>query len=229
MIKEVFERNGISLSEKQNEGLNLFAEILTEYNKKINLTAITDEEDVAIKHFLDSVKGLKFIKGKEKIIDIGSGAGFPSIPVIIMNEDKNTKFVLMDSLKKRVDFLNYVIEELKLENVTAVHRRAEEEAKINRERYDAVLARAVAPLNVLAEYALPLLKIGGQLVAYKGKAEEEEAEAVRAIKVLGGTKETTEKYLLDGKYERSFVIVKKTSKTPEKYPRGQNKPRLMPL
>lgn len=229
-MKEILERNGIYLSEEAVKKLNDFRRILLEYNEKFNLTAITDEEEIAVKHFADSIKGLKFLPEKGKIIDVGSGAGFPSVPLIIASENDEREFVLLDSLKKRVDYLNGVINELNLPRAIAVHERAEDEGRKNRGIYDCVVARAVAPLNVLVEYALPLLKVGGTLIAYKGQqTEEETANALNALKILRGRIKSVEKYVLDGEYSRSFVIVEKTGETPIKYPRGQNKPRILPL
>lgn len=228
-MKEVLERNGIFLNEAQLEKMTAFCQMLLEYNEKFNLTAITDEEEIAVKHLADSIKGLPYLPETGKIIDIGSGAGFPSIPLLIAGGE-GKEFVLLDSLNKRVNFLNEVIKSLSLKNVTARHARAEEESRTGREKYDCAIARAVAPLNVLAEYALPLLKVGGVLVAYKGQNPEEEGkEAQNALKILGGEIVDIKKYLLDGVYERSFIIVKKVRNTPLKYPRGQNKPRLLPL
>ena len=228
-MKDILERNGIFLSDSAVEKLEVFRRILLDYNEKFNLTAITDEKEIAVKHFADSIKGLKFLPGKGKIIDLGSGAGFPSVPLIIAGENEEREFVLLDSLKKRVDYLNDVIRELKLPKAVAVHERAEDEGKKSRGKYDCVVARAVAPLNVLLEYAMPVLKVGGTLVAYKGQAEEEIEKAQNALKILRAKIKTVEKYELDGEHKRSFVIVEKVGETPVKYPRGQNKPRSQPL
>lgn len=230
MMQEILERNGIFLRETQSEKMAAFCRLLLEYNQKFNLTAITDEDEIAVKHVADSVKGLPYLPEKGRIIDIGSGAGFPSVPLIVASEGSEREFVLLDSLMKRVGFLNEVIRQLDLRNAKAVHARAEDESKTEREGFDCAIARAVAPLNVLVEYALPLLKTGGRLVAYKGTDPEGECEnAKRALTELGGEVEKIEKYRLDGTYERSFIMVKKVKKTPLKYPRGQNKPRIMPL
>lgn len=211
------------------EKLSAFCRLLSEYNEKFNLTNITDEKEIAVKHLVDSIKGMPYLPEKGKIIDVGSGAGFPSIPLIIMNENPEREFVLLDSLRKRVDFLNVVIEKLELTNAVAVHARAEEEAKRARNGYSCAVARAVAPLNILLEYTLPLVKKGGAVVAYKGDPEEEIKNAEKALHILGGKIRLVEKYKLNEEYERSFVIVEKIAETPLKYPRGQNKPRIMPL
>lgn len=211
------------------EKLSAFCRLLLEYNEKFNLTSITDEKEIAVKHLVDSIKGMPFLPDKGKIIDVGSGAGFPSIPLLIMNENPEREFVLLDSLRKRVDFLNVVIEKLELKNAVALHARAEEEAKRNRNGYVCAIARAVAPLNILLEYTLPLLQKGGAVVAYKGEPEEEIKNAENALRILGGKIKTVQKYKLNEEYERSFVIVEKIEETPLKYPRGQNKPRILPL
>ena len=228
-MREILRANGIETTDTQMEKLSAFCRLLSEYNEKFNLTNITDEKEIAVKHLVDSIKGMPYLPEKGKIIDVGSGAGFPSIPLIIMNENPEREFVLLDSLLKRVDFLNVVIEKLELTNAVAVHARAEEEAKRARNGYACAVARAVAPLNVLLEYTLPLVKKGGAVVAYKGDPEEEMRNAENALRILGGRVKSVEKYKLNGEYERSFVIVEKTAETPLKYPRGQNKPRIMPL
>lgn len=229
IIREILSANGIEPTDAQMEKLSAFCRILKEYNEKFNLTNITDVREMAVKHLVDSIKGMPYLPEEGKIIDVGSGAGFPSIPLIIMNENPGRSFVLLDSLRKRVDFLTVVIDELRLSNAVAVHARAEEEAKRARNGYDCAVARAVAPLNILLEYTLPLVKKGGAVVAYKGRPEEEIRTARNALRVLGGEIRSVEKYVLNGEYERSFVIVEKTGETPVKYPRGQNKPRIMPL
>lgn len=228
-MKEILIRNGIFLKETQLDKLTAFCRILAEYNKKINLTAITDEKEMAVKHIADSIKGERYLPESGLITDLGSGAGFPSIPLIIAGEGKKREYVLLDSLKKRTDFLETVIKALDLKGVSVLHTRAEDEGRKSRGVYDCAVARAVAPLNILVEYALPLLKKGGTLVAYKGDPDEEIAGAETALKILGGEIVSVDKYLLDNEYARSFVIVKKVSETPDKYPRGQNKPRIIPL
>lgn len=226
-MKELFAKSGIILSKERLAQFEQYRSLLLEYNEKFNLTNITDKDEVTVKHFIDSVLGGKYIENCSEIIDIGSGAGFPAIPLAIINN--KARFTLLDSLNKRVNFLNVVIKELNLNNVVAIHRRAEEEGKKSREKYDCVIARAVASLPILLEYSIPLLKVGGILVAYKGDAEEEIKASGNALKVLGAEIETVDKYKLNGEYNRSFIIVKKVKKTPEKYPRGQNKPRISPL
>ena len=209
------------------EKFEKFFSLLSEYNEKFNLTAITDETEIEIKHFIDSLAGNAYLS--ENNLDIGSGAGFPGIPLAIVNPDKN--FTLVDSLRKRVDFLSAVKEECSLGNLRVFHKRAEELDK--NEKYGLVTARAVAPLNVLCEYCLPFVKSGGIMLAYKGrKADEEIDRAEKAIEILGGKVEKKVSYELNisgEEAERALIIIRKIKETPEKYPRGGNKPRLKPL
>ena len=171
----------------------------------------------------------KHLPQKGDVIDIGSGAGFPGIPLRIMNDSPDISFVLLDSLDKRIGFLNEVIKELKLNKITAKHARAEEESKANRSKYDLVFVRAVASMPTLLEYSLPLLKIGGKLLAYKGDIKDEIDSSKKALEVLGGEIEAIEEYKLNEEYNRTFVIVKKIRETSTKYPRPQNKPKLNPI
>lgn len=202
---------------------------LIEWNEKFNLTAITDRNDVYLKHFLDSIYGEKYIKKNAAVADIGAGAGFPSIPIAIVRDD--LKIDMYDSLMKRVGFLNEMIKTLDLKNADAIHSRIEDVATSKRSYYDTVVARAVAPLPTLIEYALPLLKTGGTLVAYKGSNYKEElAAAKNALSLLHGETIALEEISLPlSDITHSFVIVKKCAETDKKYPRGKNKPRLDPL
>ncbi len=210
------------------EKFSRFLDLLSEWNGKFNLTAITDREDAEIKHIIDSLLGAEFIRG-DSVLDIGAGAGFPSIPLAIAMPDK--KFTLVDSLNKRVGFLNAAITELGLDNVTALHSRAED---LPRTLYDTVTARAVAPMNVLAEYCLPFVRTGGVMLAYKGSTVAGElAEAQNAIRVLGGGQPQvyTKTLCATGREPvgRTFVVIEKLRPSPHAYPRGGNKPRLKPL
>lgn len=223
-----FNDYGIKIDEKMQEAFEKYADILLYYNQKFNLTAIVDREEIKIKHFLDSLLGADFLDCGGTVIDVGSGAGFPAIPLKIYRND--LKITMLDSLKKRVDFLNNVIKELRLTDAEAYHLRAEDAGKgAFRERFDFAVARAVADMSVLAEYSLPLVKIGGKFIAYKGDADEELGRAERAIKILGGEVETIKKLCLPDGSKRSIVVIKKEKSTPTKYPRGQNKPRTAPL
>ena len=182
-IKEIFKKNNIVLSEEQEEKFFKYYDFLASENQKYNLTAITSREDVFYKHFLDSVLPESEIAKNANIIDIGSGAGFPAVPLKIVRPD--LKFTLVDSLNKRVNFLTQLFSLLDLSDIKAVHARAEDFIKENRESYDFAVARAVAPLNTLLEYMVPYLKIGGRCLIYKSqKMEEEIKEAKKAMEIL---------------------------------------------
>ena len=205
---------------------NRYAEMLRERNEKINLTAITEPEEVKVKHFLDSCSAAELLPGGASVLDIGSGAGFPGLPLKIVRPDLTV--TLLDSVNKKVAFMNDVVAELKLSGVTAVHARIEDFP--HKGEYDAVVSRAVAELSTLAEYALPFVKIGGAFIAYKSEKAESEAEAaVNAITLLGGRiREIREAFVATG-LTRKLIIIDKIAPTPPKYPRGKNLPRLKPL
>ena len=203
-----------------------YMNLLLEWNEKINLTAITQPEEVEIKHFEDSLTCLKsgYIKDNDKVVDVGTGAGFPGLPIKI--ENRNVKLTLMDSLNKRINFLKEVCSQLNMD-VECIHIRAEEAGKSNlyREQYDVAVSRAVARLSVLAEYCLPLVKKGGYMLAMKGKdidAELEEAKPL--IKLLGGAvKEVQLHTLSDEEITHSIVVIEKVGNTNMKYPRNGKK------
>jgi len=204
---------------------------LIEVNEYMNLTAITEKNEVYLKHFLDSLSILKAINKNDSysILDVGSGAGFPSIPLAIVDSKANV--VIIDALNKRINFLNELVKELGLNNVNAYHKRAEEYAKEKRESFDFVTARAVARLNILAELCLPLVKIGGSFIAMKGQiADEELKEAKKAIEILGGkVKKIIDFDLPDDAGKREIIIIEKVKATPNKYPRDFNKIKGKPL
>jgi 16S rRNA (guanine527-N7)-methyltransferase len=208
---------------------NKLFDLLIEHNKMYNLTAICEREEVYLKHFLDSVVGESYFKQGAKVIEIGSGGGFPSLPLKIIRED--LRFTLVESTGKKCSYLQTCVDNLAFSDVKVVNNRAEELAKdkLFREKYDISVARAVARLNTLCEYCLPFVKVGGRFVAYKGDAEEEIKEAENAIKILGGEIEKVENYSLPNSDKRTLVVVKKISSTPPKYPRGQGKERKNPL
>ena len=226
-IKEIFKKHKIVLSEEQERQFLKYYDFLVSENQKYNLTAITSKEEVFYKHFLDSVLPESEITKNAKIIDIGSGAGFPAVPLKIVRSD--LKFTLVDSLNKRVNFLNELFILLNLGDIKAVHARAEDIIKENRESYDFAVARAVAPLNTLLEYMVPYLKVGGRCLIYKSqKLEEEIVEAKKAMEILSVKIVKVLEYEL-GDASRKILIVEKLEKTNEKYPRGKNLPKLKPL
>ena len=228
-LKEIFAKYNINVSQDQADMFDEYFSMLVETNKHLNLTAITEERDVLIKHFLDSALPEKIIPQNATLVDVGTGAGFPALPLKIVRPD--LKVCLVDSLNKRVNFLKDVCDILKLQNVSAVHSRAEDFAKNNREKFDVAVARAVAQLNTLAEYLLPLVKVGGIAVIYKSsKLDEELKEAKKAIEILGARVEKIEKIILDEEnLERNILVLKKVKNTPNKYPRDKNKPKLDPI
>lgn len=216
----------ITLSDKQVEQFITYYEMMIEKNQVMNLTAITDFDEVLKKHFVDSLSLVKAFdldaaETEVSLIDIGTGAGFPGIPLKIVFP--NLQVTLMDSLNKRVEFLNDVINTLELKGIDAIHGRAEDHAKPDRlrERYDLCVSRAVANLSVLAEYCLPYVKVGGKFISYKSeKVAEELKEAEYAIDVLGGKAESQIDFTLpDSDIYRNLVVIDKISETPRKYPR----------
>ena len=230
-FKQKLEEYNIEINDEQIEKFDLYMKLLLEWNEKINLTAITEKDDIILKHFVDSLTILKYVDKRDKIIDIGTGAGFPGIPIKIMNEKAN--ITLLDSLNKRINFLNIVINELKLDNIVAIHGRAEELArnKAHREKYDVAVSRAVANLSTLTEYMLPFVKVGGKCICMKGANVKEEIDkAKNAIKKLGGQSEIVDNfYLSENDNERNIVIIKKIKETEPKYPRKAGIPNKEPL
>ena len=230
-FKQKLNEFDIKINDEQIKSFEKYMNLLLEWNEKINLTAITQPEEVKLKHFVDSLTVLKYINDDDKVIDIGTGAGFPGIPLKIMNE--NTKITLLDSLNKRINFLNIVIETLNLRNIQAIHGRAEEIArnKLYREKYDVAVSRAVANLSTLTEYMLPFVKVGGKCICMKGANVNEELEkAQNAIKELGGEIERVDNfYLSDNDNERNIIVIKKVKETNPKYPRKAGTPSKEPL
>ena len=220
---------GISFSVEQTEQFFEYMKLLIEWNEKMNLTAIIDPEEIILKHFIDSLTIANIVEKGQKIIDVGTGAGFPGIPLSIVN---NENITLLDSLNKRIIFLEEVINKLELKNIKAVHARVEEFAKNKKERemYNIATSRAVAPLNVLLEYLLPLVKVGGRCICMKGSNIEEIDEAKNALKILGGEIEKIEKITLpESDIIRNIIIVKKIKETPLKYPRKPGTPSKEPI
>lgn len=230
-LKEQAGKLNIELTNKQLEQFYLYMELLLEWNEKINLTAITDVDDIIKKHYIDSLTINKYIEENIKIIDVGTGAGFPGIPIKIVKE--NNEIVLLDALNKRLKFLEEVINKNNLMNIKTIHYRAEEAGrdKKYREKFDIATSRAVAPLNVLLEYMLPLAKVGGKCICMKGSnAKEEIEQSKNAIQILGGEIEKVEEFNLpDTDMARTIIIVRKVSNTPSKYPRKAGTPSKEPI
>jgi 16S rRNA (guanine527-N7)-methyltransferase len=223
---------GIEINDKIIDRLNKYGNLLLEWNEKINLTAITEPEDVLYKHFYDCILFFKNVDVPQnaKIIDVGTGAGFPGLVLKIVRDD--LEVTLLDSLNKRITFLNDVIDKLGLKKITAVHSRAEDGGKnpLYREKFDISCARAVAAMPVLLEYCTPFVKVGGQFVSMKGPtATDEVALCNNAMKQLGVQKPTIICETLTGEEQRTFVSFKKISQTPPKYPRNSGKIAKQPL
>lgn len=231
ILKEGLKEFSVDISRSQIDKLFKFKELLKEWNKKINLTAIEDDLDIIIKHFIDSASILPFIENKAaNIIDIGTGAGFPGIPVKILLEDSS--ITLLDSLEKRVKFLNEAIAQLDLKNIRALHGRAEDIGKSEeyREKFDIAVARAVASLPVLLEYCLPFVKVGGLFIAMKGSNIDEINDSNKALDILGGEFEGVKEIVLPGSdIKRNLILVRKLRHTPTRYPRKAGKPSKEPL
>lgn len=223
----------INLNENQVNQFISYYEILIEWNKVMNLTTITDFDEVIQKHFIDSLAIVKCMDMSLplKLIDIGTGAGFPGIPIKIVFP--NIEVVLLDSLNKRINFLNEVIDKLQLESIKTIHGRAEDfsREKEYREKFDLCVSRAVANLSSLAEYCMPYVTIDGRFIPYKsGKVEEELVSSKNAIKILGGEVENKVLFSLpNSDIERSFIIIKKKKKTPKTYPRKAGVPTKSPI
>ena len=229
-MEKIFKEAGIVLSPEMQEKFNIYKDLLIFYNKRFNLTSITEERDIFVKHFLDSALSKDLFVDKSNVIEVGSGGGFPSIPLKIVREDLN--FTLLEATGKKCTFLKEVIKELKLEGVEVLNARAEDAGKDQkyREKFDHVTARAVARLNTLCEYCLPFLRVNGSFIALKGNAEEEINEAKNAIRILGGKLSSVKEYELpfeEGK--RTLIKIDKISKTPSLYPRGNGKERKNPI
>ena len=231
-LKNAADKSSIELSDKQLEQFNCFYNEVIEWNKKFNLTAITEPDDFAIKHVIDSLVICSddvFVNAKT-MIDVGTGAGFPGIPLKIFKPD--IKVTLLDSLNKRIHFLNHVIEKLKLNDIVCIHSRAEDAAHNStlREKFDIAVSRAVAKFNILAEYCMPFVKVNGTFIAFKGaNIDTEINDANNAIKILGGNNIEVVPQKLINNDLRNIIYTKKYTITPDKFPRKAGIPEKKPL
>ena len=239
MVKKRFEEEmskkskilGVRFSVEQIEQFYKYMNLLIEWNEKMNLTAITEPKEIILKHFIDSLTILKYIDDNSKLVDVGTGAGFPGVPLSIMNP--TLKITLVDSLNKRLIFLQEVVKELNLKNIEIVHARAEEfgQNKNCREKFDIATSRAVANLATLSEYLVPLVKIDGKIISMKASnAKEEINDAKKAIEVLGGKIEKIEEFdLPESDIGRTIIIIDKNKCTPAIYPRKAGTPAKEPI
>lgn len=227
------EKLDIDLNNSQFDSFKSYKKLLKEWNEKIDITTITDDVEIDIKHFLDSLTAVEtdLFEGKKSIIDVGTGGGFPGLPLKIYNGE--LRVTLLDSLNKRINFLNEVISDLELKDIEAIHGRAEELGRREdyREQYDVCVSRAVASLDTLVEYCMPFVKPGGYFVSMKGPEPEVEIEkAKKGIQILGGKIVDTKIFTVpESNIEHSLIVIKKINKTPKKYPRAGGKPRKNPL
>ncbi len=223
-------KNNIKVNDDEMDKLYNYMIGIIEWNDKVNVTAITEEKLFIVKHFIDSLLINHYLQGKESVIDIGTGGGFPGIPLKILN--KNTKFTLIDSVNKKLNVIRDLSEKIKLENLEIIHTRAEDLAskKEYREMFDVATTRAVSNLSTILEYMLPFVKVGGLAICMKGPNYKEELdEAKKAIEILGGKFEHIETFNLEGEMERNVLVIKKVKNTPNKFPRGQGKPLREPI
>ncbi|WP_379970840.1 16S rRNA (guanine(527)-N(7))-methyltransferase RsmG [Ectobacillus sp. sgz5001026] len=233
LFQSMLEEKGIFLSPLQLNQFEIYYQLLVEWNEKMNLTAITEKDEVYLKHFFDSITAAFYydLSKPLSLCDVGAGAGFPSIPLKICFPQ--LRITIVDSLQKRITFLNYLASSLELENVAFYHDRAETFGRKEgiRESFDIVTARAVARLSVLSELCLPLVKVGGTFIAMKGAAAKEELEAGKhAIQVLGGEIRDSSTFQLPiEESERNIIIIEKCRKTPKKYPRKPGMPNKLPI
>lgn len=232
-FKEKSKKIDVELNEHQLKSFAKFMDFMIEWNDRVRLTSITEETEVIDKHFVDSLTALKakVIKDHDKVLDLGTGGGFPGIPLKIINP--TIDLVMLDSRLKKIEYLKEVIDAFELKDTVAIHGRAEDYGQLPnyREKFDIVVSRAVANLTVLSEYCLPFVKKGGYFIAMKGtKSDEEINEAKKAIKVLGGAiEEVIEFNLPETDYDRSIILIKKENHTPKKYPRNPGKPKKSPI
>lgn len=230
LFKDLANKIEVELNEKNISDFFKYKNLLIETNKYMNLTSIVEDKEVILKHFIDSLTINKYVKNNSSIIDVGTGAGFPGIPLKIIRSD--IEVTLLDSLNKRLKFLNEVIDELQLNNIQTKHGRAEDVAHdgLFREKFDYATARAVANLSTLAEFCLPFVKVGGEFICMKGPLIEELGEAKKAISILGGEIISVNNFVLpDSDIERNIIVIKKIKSTPNKYPRKAGIPAKEPI
>lgn len=230
-MNDYLKKLNITLNDEQMQTFYNYMNLIIEKNKVMNLTGITEPKEIILKHFVDSLTVSKYIDKNESVIDVGTGAGFPGIPLIIKNN--TLKLCLLDSLNKRINFLNDVIVQNSLNNIETIHGRAEEygQNKDYRESFDTAVSRAVAPLNILLEYMLPFVKLNGKCICMKGNITKEEIESSKdALNILGGTIEKVDEFVLPKTdNNRTIIIVKKTKNTKTTYPRKPGIPSKKPL
>ncbi len=232
-IINAFNSIDIDITTEKAEKFDRLYELLTDWNKRMNLTSITQREDIIIKHFIDSVSVLNYCDMDQSfsVIDVGTGAGFPGLPLKILIPE--LKITMMDSVNKKLNFISEAVSDLSLPDVEIIHGRAEDIAhdKKHREKYDYCVSRAVARLNVLSELCIPFIKLDGTFISYKGSGTDEEInDSKKAVNILGGSIEDIINFKLPGaEVERTFVIIQKIKKTPEKYPRKAGTPAKSPL
>lgn len=233
ILEEACTDIGLEFTKEKYDQFMKYKDLIQEWNKKVNLTSIKEDEEIIKKHFIDSIKIFKFkeVKNAKTIIDIGTGGGFPGIPMKIVNPD--CEMVLLDSLNKRINFLNIVINDLGLKNISTIHGRAEDFAVKSeyREKFDVVVSRAVANMTVLSEFCLPYVNLGKHFVALKGPSVDEELrESKRALSVLGGEVEKLIPVKIEGSdLEHNLVVIKKIKTTPKQYPRKAGTANKKPL
>lgn len=231
-FKERVAAIGYKITDEMEEKFNRYRDLLNDWNQRMDLTNVSEPDEIEDRHFIDSFSLLrKHPHFEGRWIDVGTGAGFPGLPIAILFP--NVEMTLLDSLNKRITFLDAVVEELELSNVTTIHARAEDAFRAGalRESFDGAVSRAVAPLPTLLEYTLPAIKVGGVFLAMKGPAAEEELNvSEKALRVLGGEIETIDRFQwTEQNAERVNICVRKIARTPEKYPRSGAKPRKNPL
>ena len=230
VFKKELAKNKIELKKENSELFYIYMKEIIDWNEKINVTAITDEKEFLVKHLVDSLTINRFVESGKNLIDIGTGAGFPGIPLKISNP--NLHVTLIDSVNKKLNVIRDISSKMNLDRLEIIHTRAEDLAmqKGYRESFDYATTRAVSRLNTIVEYMLPFIKVGGKAICMKGpNIKEELEEAKKAIEVLGGKVESVENILLDDEFERNIVIISKEKLTPKQFPRSKGKPVKEPI